>query len=364
MSYSYGHSALIRNPSRVVIQNYCIMASSALLWYDFGLTLTTEIQRVWHREFSFLSAAYICMRYSVLVDRATLILEILLRDADNKASSITSILTHMNDITYILGLLASAAIVIIRVYGISAKNWRWLPIVLPLNLVRPILYAIESARYYAVQGGPPFGCTYVYTMSEASLAHNSHEVFAAPETTAVTTISSTTMLASHGILVFVTMVKTFSIQRHTWRSRLRMPLTTLLLRDERSILVFNAFANFYATPSATIFLVWPYFYEILFSLNVIILSHFILDIRGLHCAPTGDRWTTSTLPVFAMPPMQFSLPTTGSSLPAQACPSPETEGNAPSSLPEDTLIALAEGDITEEDVDGAWLQRLDLGTVR
>ena len=59
---------------------------SALVWYDFGLTLTTEVQRVWNREFSCVSAAYICMRYSVLVDRTTLVLEILLQDADNEAS--------------------------------------------------------------------------------------------------------------------------------------------------------------------------------------------------------------------------------------------------------------------------------------
>ena len=50
----------------------------------------------------------------------------------------------MNDVAYIVNLLAAAFIVIIRVYGITAKNWRWLPIVLPLNLVRPILYAVRA----------------------------------------------------------------------------------------------------------------------------------------------------------------------------------------------------------------------------
>ena len=50
----------------------------------------------------------------------------------------------MNDVTYIVNLLAAAFIVIIRVYGITAKNWRWLPIVLPLNIVRPILYAVSA----------------------------------------------------------------------------------------------------------------------------------------------------------------------------------------------------------------------------
>ena len=54
------------------------------------------------------------------------------------------ILMHMNDVGYILNLLAAAGIVIIRVYGLSASNWRWLLIILPLNLVRPILYAVSA----------------------------------------------------------------------------------------------------------------------------------------------------------------------------------------------------------------------------
>ncbi|RDX48614.1 hypothetical protein OH76DRAFT_1483713 [Lentinus brumalis] len=167
MSYSYEHSALIQNPSRVMTQNYCIMASSALLWYDFGLTLIPEIQRIWHREFSCVSLAYLCMRYSILLGRATLTMQVLLWNIDDVACSV---LTHINDVLYILNLLATAVIVIIRVYGISTKNWRWIPFVLPLNLVRPILYTIESAGYFPVQGGFPYGCTYDYTLSATSLA--------------------------------------------------------------------------------------------------------------------------------------------------------------------------------------------------
>ncbi|RDX48615.1 hypothetical protein OH76DRAFT_1483714 [Lentinus brumalis] len=104
------------------------------------------------------------------------------------------------------------------------------------------------------------------------------------------------MVASHAVLVFVTMVKTFSIKRLAWRSRMRTPLATLLLRDGilfLVLLVFNAFANFYANPknSTTLFLVWPYFHEIIY---VIILSHFILDVRGLSPAPTESSESNPT----------------------------------------------------------------------
>ncbi len=43
------------------------------------------------------------------------------------------------------------------------------------------------------------------------------------------------MLASHGILVLVTAVKTLSIKRHAWNSRMRTPLTALLLRDGTTV---------------------------------------------------------------------------------------------------------------------------------
>ena len=57
---------------------------AALLWYDFALTFNAEVPRIWHRKFSYVSLAYVCMRYSMLFDRVTLVLGILLWNTDNK----------------------------------------------------------------------------------------------------------------------------------------------------------------------------------------------------------------------------------------------------------------------------------------
>ena len=57
---------------------------AALLWYDFALTFNAEVPRIWHRKFSYVSFAYVCMRYSMLFDRVTLVLGILLWSIDNK----------------------------------------------------------------------------------------------------------------------------------------------------------------------------------------------------------------------------------------------------------------------------------------
>lgn len=96
-----------------------------------------------------------------------------------------------------------------------------------------------------------------------------------------------------------------------------------------------------------------------YSLNVIILSHFILDVRGLQSISTEESYTTSSLPMLEMLPTRWVLPT--SSIPVPLCPTLEESALV---RPEDTSAVLAaEDDIVEEAVGDTWLQRLDLGVV-
>ena len=106
------------------------------------------------------------MRYSAVVERTVFVLEVVLWDINNTVSlKLTSIiarlvdrithtrqacsfLTHTDDFLYITNLLATAAVVAIRVYGISANNWKYLVVVGPLSLVRPVLYIVSSSRSY------------------------------------------------------------------------------------------------------------------------------------------------------------------------------------------------------------------------
>ncbi|RDX48613.1 hypothetical protein OH76DRAFT_642874 [Lentinus brumalis] len=64
--------------------------------------------------------------------------------------------------------------------------------------------------------------------------------------------------------------------------------------------LFDADITFIMEQSTTIFLVWPYFYEIIY---VIILSHFILDARELHAVQGEDTgpYATISLPMFELP---------------------------------------------------------------
>ena len=95
-----------------------------------------------------------------------------------------------------------------------------------------------------------------------------------------------------------------------------------------------------------------------YSLNVIILSHFILDIRGLNPVSMEESDTTSSLPMLEMLPTRWVLPT--SSIPVPLCPTLEESASV---RPDDTSTVLADDDVVEEAVDDAWLQRLDLDVV-
>ncbi|KAI0800205.1 hypothetical protein C8Q74DRAFT_398071 [Fomes fomentarius] len=283
MSDSYAHEYEPNtNSTRVIVTNYCIMASTALLWFDHGLTLKDEVERVWRRKCTLATLAYLTMRYSVVFARLLFIWEFTLR-IDQTACGVV---THANDVLYIINLLSTSTVIAIRVYGISASNLRYLLVVIPLGLVRPVLYAIETAQYTPVQTGGLPGCMYKYTLSESTL-------------TKFSIISSATMVASHAILVIVTAIRVYSFAKLARQSSMtQTPLVKLLIRDVVLfviILVFNIIAKFYASPNnrATIWLVWPYFYEIL---NVIIVSRFVLDARGLYSPSSIESATAGGLP--------------------------------------------------------------------
>ncbi|KAI0740825.1 hypothetical protein C8Q76DRAFT_641424 [Earliella scabrosa] len=132
----------------------------------------------------------------------------------------------------------------------------------------------QTARYKAIQAHRPLGCTYDYMLPESALEQFSM-------------IASATTLASHALLILVTGIKTVSTARLARQSRMKAPLVTLLIRDGivfLIIVIFNIFAQFYASPNdnAVVWVVWPYFYEVM---NVIIVAHFLLDVRGLYPHP-------------------------------------------------------------------------------
>ena len=59
-------------------------SSSALLWFDFALTFTTEVRCIWRRKFSGVTVIYLFTRYTALIDRVLFATEVLLWNSSDR----------------------------------------------------------------------------------------------------------------------------------------------------------------------------------------------------------------------------------------------------------------------------------------
>ena len=64
------------------ILEHCLTLYPALLWYDFALTLPTELRCVWKNKISGASISYLLIRYTLVVERIVVILKFLWSSSD------------------------------------------------------------------------------------------------------------------------------------------------------------------------------------------------------------------------------------------------------------------------------------------
>ncbi|OSC97583.1 hypothetical protein PYCCODRAFT_1471755 [Trametes coccinea BRFM310] len=276
---------IVADYPRLLVENYCIIASSALLWFDFALMFTTEYRRIWKRKWTGATLVYLLTRYVAVIERIFFVLEVLVRLCGG--------ITHTDDVLLFLNYLAFSAFTCLRIYGVWGRDWKPLLFVLPLTLVKPIAGIIEVAHYTPVQAGPPYGCIYIY--------HVPDSVISTPHPYLLSLVSITskaTTIAADAILIGLTWIKTFGIKRDALHTGMRTPLATLLLRDGTAyflilllVQVITIISNRIGSK-LTIWLVWPYFDQVL---TVIFLSRFMLDLRGLYFADRGDTENETSL---------------------------------------------------------------------
>ncbi|KAI0351956.1 hypothetical protein OH77DRAFT_1523650 [Trametes cingulata] len=282
---------------RLLFENYCIIASSALLWFDLVLTLPDEYQRIWRRKLSGATVVYLLTRYIAAIERIFFVLEVLVWKSsrvsarDRHWSFIhplpsCGVITHTDDVLLFLNYLAFSAFTTLGVYGVWGRDWKPLLLVLPLSLVRPIFLMYENVNYVPVQGGPPFGCVDMSYLSEETLS---------VWVITVSVTANTAIITADVVLIILTWVKAFSIKRHLLRTGMPTPLATLLLRDGTAYFVavtslrLITLISYERGDQLIFWLVWPYFEQVFI---VIFLSRFLLNLRGLYFA---DQHGTTSL---------------------------------------------------------------------
>ncbi|EIW54159.1 uncharacterized protein TRAVEDRAFT_51880 [Trametes versicolor FP-101664 SS1] len=76
---------LSQDAPTVMIEYYCIVASSALLWFDHMLTFPSEYARIWRRKFTGATLVFLLMRYAAFIERIFFVLEVLVWGANDEA---------------------------------------------------------------------------------------------------------------------------------------------------------------------------------------------------------------------------------------------------------------------------------------
>ncbi|KAI0800171.1 hypothetical protein C8Q74DRAFT_1363952 [Fomes fomentarius] len=247
------------------LPKYAMIGSTTLLWFDFFLTFTTEVERIWRRKFTGATLLFLVLRYASLLQSLLDCIESFW--STSRDVPVYWALYRMTQVCYTLTYLMSALITILRVYGVSVRDWRLVGIVTPLAFATPASYIIT---YVLIE----VDVLLMVKMSESNL-----------------------------FLICVTWYKTFSIKRHGREAGLSMPLTTLLIKDGSLffvVLVANLIIKFASNillisqPQFSIFLVWTYFNNTTFP--AIILTRFMLNLRSVYLwngVGKGGRWNES-----------------------------------------------------------------------
>ncbi|KAM5537836.1 hypothetical protein V8D89_008478 [Ganoderma adspersum] len=138
-SDSYARGIVPAAYPQLLSGKYCVMASSALLWFDFVLTFPTEVRRIWGHGFTSATLVYLFTRYPAIVDRVLVILEIFIRSSSDQTCGRIS---RVDGVMVTLKYFGFSAFTILGVYGVWGPDWRPLVVVVPLTLVQPVLYIV------------------------------------------------------------------------------------------------------------------------------------------------------------------------------------------------------------------------------
>ncbi|KAI0628579.1 hypothetical protein C8Q77DRAFT_1076640 [Trametes polyzona] len=295
--------AIISSYNRILVENYCIIASSGelfqhghrvslswrnwrptvLLFADTLTTFTDEVQRIWGRRFSGATAVFLLTRYVAVAERTALVVSVFLPTVQDKVcvqtnssgGRFTDTVFLDRDISYLL----FGVFMMLRTRGIWGYGWLPIVILALLTPVRTIITAYVQTKYIPIAfGAPLYGCGANYAYVSVSMMR-SHIPSNADYTVGIA--SRATALTIDTVVLVVTWMRTLSIKRESNRLGMHTPLVTLLLRDGTIYFLSSALLVPRMVTLTTFILwdIWPYFDQVF---TVIFCCRFMLSLRGVY----------------------------------------------------------------------------------
>ncbi|KAI0660005.1 hypothetical protein C8Q70DRAFT_913775, partial [Cubamyces menziesii] len=241
-----------------------------LIFYEYGITINSEVRLIWRRKVTGASILFVLNRYIMIMDNIVTL-------ASFPAMSNRVSLSHLAKcyalawIDVVLNLLPYFvwnAFSTMRVYAISGRDWRISALVCVLML-GPIISNIYNIPFeFPVNMPPPYGCSFDNSVSLAT-----HAIVP--------------LMAGDAIVILVTWWKTYKLKKAADEARVTISLVDLLLRDGTIY-----FATMLVVNSLHIMM--NYIVKISFLGDVadvitsILISRFIMNLRDIDGKETGE----------------------------------------------------------------------------
>ncbi|KAH9885785.1 hypothetical protein C8Q73DRAFT_295511 [Cubamyces lactineus] len=225
MSDSYENPRTVEQT--FVEPNYSLLSSTALLYYDYLLTMQSEVRLVWKTPWSLATTFYILIRYGTIIVTTLALVHNFYTSLSGPVLTVESckVLTTIGIVVNTINFAVVSAFVAIRISAIWSRNW-WLGASLFLaGLVNPACVTdLLAFGFKAIPGPRPFVACISYLKTD----HN----HLGPLTIKYFPIFSSAISIAYELLCLsLTAVKTLSLYREQRKTGMSTRLTSLLLRD-------------------------------------------------------------------------------------------------------------------------------------
>ncbi|KAH9847240.1 hypothetical protein C2E23DRAFT_849498 [Lenzites betulinus] len=302
---------------QIIEPEYSLLSTTCLLYYDYCLTLTSEIELVWRRKWSPATGFYLAIRYGVLIVNTMSVFHVFFRGPPSGPGMTHESCQGVQDAILIFNVIYFAVIsafVALRISALWSRNWYLGIFLFALGLINPSSVTPMLAFGFESLPGPrPLVACMSYLPNDAdSIGSLTTKYFPI--------ICSVTGIVYELLCLLLTVGKTLSLYRDQREMGMSTRLTSLLLHDGSLYFAVLAILAVINIISATIPIgILPAFTQVnadsARALTPILITRFIANLRTveqetramghlptLHFDhPTSSRWTLQSLSM----PLEF-----------------------------------------------------------
>ncbi|EMD35659.1 hypothetical protein CERSUDRAFT_75204 [Gelatoporia subvermispora B] len=205
-------AAAVASYNQMLLGNYCSVAATILIFYDYVTTFDRELECVWSRKFGGPTVLFALNRYVTIVYRILMTLIMVPWSSNPQANAICTGIARSSEALNVILQLVVAAFTSLRIYALWDKKITVFAFVFSLGLVSPVMEMWYYTRLAFVPAPPPFmGCaTFVNLTIETGSICN---------------------IAVDCAILVLTWLKTGRIWKQSYNMPIKGFLSTILLRD-------------------------------------------------------------------------------------------------------------------------------------